>query len=61
MRKIKRTILALNFATFALILGACAYHSEGPLERTGKHLDRAAERTGEAASEAGEAVLAPLK
>ena len=61
MKKAIRSIIALAVvSTFALI-SACAYHSEGPLERTGKHLDRAAERTGEAANEAGEAVLAPLK
>ena len=61
MKAIRNLIISCLVGIALCVSTACVHHSEGPLERTGEHLDRAVEHTGQAVGEAGEAVLAPIK
>lgn len=48
----KALSLALCASFVALVLGGC--EKEGPAERAGKHIDKAAEKANEAMKEAGD-------
>ena len=53
-----RGVLFVNMSLFALGLSACGENpqGEGPMERSGKAIDKAAEKTGEAIGDGVQAV-----
>ncbi len=58
-RLIGRTLAATVFATSALTVAACQHHHhrhEGPAQHAGRHLDNAADKTGDVIEGAGRKV-----
>ena len=60
MKKIsKSVIVALVLGALFAVLSGCK--KEGPMERTGKEIDKAAEKTGEQIEKAGEKIKDAVK
>ncbi|MBC8017074.1 MAG: hypothetical protein H7X83_00960 [Verrucomicrobia bacterium] len=60
MKKISKSIIAaLVLGALVVVLSGCK--KEGPMERTGKEIDKAAEKTGEQIEKAGEKIKDAVK
>jgi hypothetical protein len=60
MFKIGRNIVAVLVLGF-LIAGVSGCKKEGPMERTGKEIDKAAEKTGDKIKQAGDKIKDAVK
>jgi len=60
MTKISRNIIAV-LVLGLLIAGVTGCKKEGPMERTGKEIDKAAEKTGDKIEQAGDKIKDAVK
>jgi len=60
MKRISRNVVAV-LVSGCLIAGVSACKKEGPMERTGKEIDRAAEKTGDKIEQAGDKIKDAVK
>jgi hypothetical protein len=60
MTKISRNIIAV-LVLGLLIAGVTACKKEGPMERTGKEIDKAAEKTGDKIEQVGDKIKDAVK
>jgi hypothetical protein len=60
MTKISRNIIAV-LALGLLIVGVTGCKKEGPMERSGKEIDKAAEKTGDKIEHAGDKIKDAVK